>query len=163
MSVSLWLILFTLFTYDASSGLFTLSALLPELVSLILKNHKIDFDMSELKWIVVSLRFFRFFLLHVLSFLFGWHFFGTTDYGSVDYFIYWRHANSNTCRTAALHAILSFFVYDPQGQGVCVWHTPGIIIIFILFPWFSQLCCCCIDSEPSPWCMVNLKAQFLWT
>ena len=49
------------------------------------------------------------------------------DYGSVDYFIYWRHANSNTCRTAALHAILSFFVYDPQGQGVCVAH-----------PWYNN-------------------------
>ena len=41
--------LFMLFTYDASSGLFTVSTLLPELESLFLKNDKIDFDMSELK------------------------------------------------------------------------------------------------------------------
>ena len=49
MCVSLSLMLFTLFIYDASSGLFTLSTLLPELVSLFLKIDKIDFDMSELK------------------------------------------------------------------------------------------------------------------
>ena len=47
--VSILLILFTLFTYDASSGLFTISTLLPELVSLFLKNDKIDFKISQLK------------------------------------------------------------------------------------------------------------------
>ena len=55
-------VLFTLFTYDASSGLFTLSTLLSELISLFLKNDKIDFDTAELKWIVASLMLFRFFL-----------------------------------------------------------------------------------------------------
>ena len=49
LCVLLWLMLFTLFTYDESSGLFTISTLLPELVSLFLKNDKIGFDMSELK------------------------------------------------------------------------------------------------------------------
>ena len=35
---------------------------------------------------------------------------------------------------------------------------------FILFPWISQIfSCCCIELEYGPWCMVNLKAQFLCT
>ena len=35
---------------------------------------------------------------------------------------------------------------------------------FILFPWISQIfCCCCIELEYGTWCMVNLKAQFLCT
>ena len=41
----------------------------------------------------------------------------------MDYFIYWRHAKVHTCRTADLHAILSFLVslfasYDPQSHKI---------------------------------------------
>ena len=97
MCVSLWLILFTLFTYHTSSGLFTLSTLLPELVSLFLKNDKINFDMSELKWIVASLMFFRFFLY--TFFLKSLNFRSVDTLSAqlhchMDYSIYWRHANS---------------------------------------------------------------------
>ena len=51
-TIYIWCIIWIIYT----------STLLPELVSLFLKNDKIDFDMSELKWIVASLMFFRFFL-----------------------------------------------------------------------------------------------------
>ena len=35
------------------------------------------------------------------------------------------------------------------------------IIIFVPFAWISQLYCCSINSELSPWYMVNLKENFL--
>ena len=54
-------IIYTIYI-DASSGLLTLSTLLPELALLFLKTDKIVFDMSQLKWIVALLMFFPFFL-----------------------------------------------------------------------------------------------------
>ena len=90
-------ILFALVTYDASSGLFTLSTLLPELVSLFLKNDKIDFDMPELKWIVASQMFFRFFLYTFFLKSLNFHSVGTLSaqlHFHMVYFIYWRHTNS---------------------------------------------------------------------
>ena len=51
-TIYIWCIIWIIYT----------STLIPELISLFLKNDKIDFDMTELKWIVASLMFFRFFL-----------------------------------------------------------------------------------------------------
>ena len=83
--------------YDASSGLITLSTLLLELVSLFLKNYKIDFDLSELKWIVASLMFIRFFVRTFFLKSLNFRLVDTLSaqfHSHMDYLIYWRHANS---------------------------------------------------------------------
>ena len=120
-TIYIWCIIWIIYT----------STLLPELVSLFLKNDKIDFDMSELKWIVASLMFFRFFL---------YTFFKSLNFCSVDtlsaqlhchmdYFIYWRHANST-------HLPYSSFARNFEFSNVVIrilWSTKSQHFIILLF------------------------------
>ena len=79
---------------------YTFNVLL-ELVSLFLKNYKIDFDLSELKWIVASLMFIRFFVCTFFLKSLNFRLVDTLSaqfHSHMDYLIYWRYANSTHLR-----------------------------------------------------------------
>ena len=97
-TIYLWCITWIIYTFNVATR-----------ISIALfKNDKVDFDMSELKWIVASLMFFRFFL-----YTFFWIFTRLTLFrhnSIVTWIILFIGATRtvHTCRTAALDTILIF-------------------------------------------------------
>ena len=122
-TIYLWCITWIIYTFNVATR-----------ISIALfKNDNVDFDMSELKWIVASLMFFRFFL-----YTFFWIFTRLTlfRHNSIVTWIILSIGASrtvHTCRTAASHTILSFLIllfafYDPQSHKILQFYCVQILL-----------------------------------